>query len=201
MSSSRDVPTQFSGPMVGDHPALNLVNTVAMVDGKRVDFLQSDADVLAWLAAQGFTIPKSSFVRPPTLLPTARRLRALVKGAVLHRKAGQSVRMNGLNTLLRAGAGRPVLLADQHGHLELSRSWRHDSAEQTLGPIIESAADFIANADFDLVRPCEDAHCVLWFYDRTKSHHRRWCSVSTCGNRNKVAAFRARQQKNNAHRK
>jgi predicted RNA-binding Zn ribbon-like protein len=183
----------LTAPRVGDHPALDLVNTVAMVDGRLIDFLQSDADVLAWLAAQGFTVAKPAGVWPSALLATARRLRALIKAAVLDRKAAKAVRVKGLNTLLHAGAGHPVLRPNQRGHLELIRTWRGDSAEQIPGPLIESAAEF-ANADFDLVRVCEDEHCVLWFYDRTKSHHRRWCSVSTCGNRNKMAAFRARQK-------
>jgi predicted RNA-binding Zn ribbon-like protein len=32
----------------------------------------------------------------------------------------------------------------------------------------------------------------MWFYDRTKGHRRRWCTSTGCGNRAKVAAFRAR---------
>ena len=34
----------------------------------------------------------------------------------------------------------------------------------------------------------------LMFYDRTKSHKRRWCSMALCGNRHKVAEFRKRRQ-------
>ena len=53
-------------------------------------------------------------------------------------------------------------------------------------------ADDVDFADFDLVRLCEGKACVLWFYDRTKGHRRRWCTSTGCGNRAKVAAFRAR---------
>jgi predicted RNA-binding Zn ribbon-like protein len=49
--------------------------------------------------------------------------------------------------------------------------------------------------DFNLVRKCEDSDCVLWFVDKTKAHRRRWCSMPLCGNRNKVASFRQRQQR------
>ena len=45
----------------------------------------------------------------------------------------------------------------------------------------------------ELIRECEHPDCVLWFYDRTKSHRRRWCSMALCGNRHKVAEFRKRQ--------
>jgi predicted RNA-binding Zn ribbon-like protein len=64
--------------------------------------------------------------------------------------------------------------------------------EQLLMPVALSGAELLASGNFDLVRACESAECVLQFYDRTKSHRRRWCSMATCGNRHKVAAFRAR---------
>jgi predicted RNA-binding Zn ribbon-like protein len=35
---------------------------------------------------------------------------------------------------------------------------------------------------------------VLFFYDTTKNHARRWCSMAFCGNRHKVAAHYRRQQ-------
>jgi predicted RNA-binding Zn ribbon-like protein len=66
--------------------------------------------------------------------------------------------------------------------------------EQWLAPVAKAAAELLAGGYFELVRRCEDRDCVLWFYDRTKSHHGRWCSMAICGNRNKVAAFRQRQQ-------
>jgi predicted RNA-binding Zn ribbon-like protein len=47
--------------------------------------------------------------------------------------------------------------------------------------------------DFSLIRRCEHPECVLWFYDRTKAHKRRWCSMALCGNRHKVAQFRKRK--------
>ncbi len=58
----------------------------------------------------------------------------------------------------------------------------------------EAAADLLATGDFTLVKRCEDETCVLWFYDQTKSHHRRWCSTVLCGNRHKVAAYRKRRR-------
>ncbi|MNH42693.1 CGNR zinc finger [compost metagenome] len=69
-----------------------------------------------------------------------------------------------------------------------------ETAEQYLAPLAESAAELMAEGDFDLVRVCEHPDCVLWFYDRTKSHRRRWCSMALCGNRHKVAEFRKRKQ-------
>ena len=70
-----------------------------------------------------------------------------------------------------------------------------DTAEQLFVPLAEAAAELLACGNFDLVRKCEDNKCVLWFYDRTKSHKRRWCSMAICGNRAKVAAHRKRPKR------
>jgi len=40
--------------MVGDHPALEILNTAARVDGELVDSLPSDRDVLLWLSRVGW---------------------------------------------------------------------------------------------------------------------------------------------------
>jgi len=64
-----------------------------------------------------------------------------------------------------------------------------------LQPIAEAIGDLICNADFRLIRTCGAPTCTLMFYDRTKGHARRWCSMSICGNRAKAAAHRARVRK------
>jgi predicted RNA-binding Zn ribbon-like protein len=65
--------------------------------------------------------------------------------------------------------------------------------EQLLAPIAEAAAELLTLQDFSIIRKCESPDCVLWFYDRTKGHKRRWCSMAVCGNRHKVSSFRKRQ--------
>jgi len=52
----------------------------------------------------------------------------------------------------------------------------------------------LADEHFALTRKCEHPECTLWFYDRTKAHRRRWCSMALCGNRAKVARFRQQQK-------
>lgn len=77
-------------------------------------------------------------------------------------------------------------------NIHVTRVYGKETVEAFLAPVAEAVADLMANADFDLVRHCEGEACVLWFYDRTKGHRRRWCTPTGCGNRAKVAAFRAR---------
>jgi predicted RNA-binding Zn ribbon-like protein len=99
-----------------------------------------------------------------------------------------------LNEFLSVCESHVELRAGPKKSLRSERRWRTEKAEGLLAPVAEAAADLLVNGDFELVRKCEDRECVLWFYDRTKSHHRRWCSMASCGNRNKVAAFRQRKE-------
>lgn len=41
-------------------------------------------------------------------------------------------------------------------------------------------------------RMCADPTCTTVFYDRSKNHSAKWCSMQNCGNRSKVRAFRER---------
>jgi predicted RNA-binding Zn ribbon-like protein len=180
---------------VGDHPALDILNTVARIDGQMMDFLQSDQDVLRWL--KGIGLPVESDIvklRPRSLLQAARTLRETIRALVERRKAGKRINPGELNAFLRDARSHLELVTKKDGSLQVQRKWKHRSAEEMLAPVAESAADLLANGDFELIRRCENEECVLWFYDRTKSHHRRWCSMATCGNRHKVAQYRMRQQ-------
>jgi CGNR zinc finger protein/putative stress-induced transcription regulator len=47
--------------------------------------------------------------------------------------------------------------------------------------------------DWRRLRECGSPTCTAIFYDRSKNHSARWCSMQTCGNRDKVRRFRARR--------
>ena len=54
---------------------------------------------------------------------------------------------------------------------------------------------FLAELDgsWHRFRMCADPTCTTVFYDRSKNHSAKWCSMQNCGNRNKVRAFRERR--------
>ena len=182
--------------MLGDHPALNILNTVARVDGELVDSLRSDADVLRWLTRVGLPVETDvARFRAPSLLKIARELRETIRTLIEKRKKGTRVDPAALNVFLAQARTHVQLVSNRDGRLHLKRQWEQRTPEQVLAPLAESAAALLTTDDFSLVRRCENEECVLWFYDRSKSHHRRWCSMTTCGNRHKVAAFRERRQR------
>ena len=185
-----DQPNAFTEP-----PALQILNTVPLVDGELVDSLQSDNDVLQWLAQAGWPVAKEpSNLRPSSLLNTARKLRETIRTLVERRKAEKRLDVSTLNEFLSESRSYLELVSEKNGSTHLVRRWKRRTPEEVLAPLAEAAAEFFTTADFNLVRRCESEDCVLWFYDQTKSHRRRWCSMATCGNRHKVAAFRKRQQ-------
>ncbi|ADV81519.1 CGNR zinc finger domain-containing protein [Terriglobus saanensis] len=175
---------------LADEPVLDFLNTVALVDGQPADTLQSDSDVLAWLKQFGFAVPSATNLKPNALLHATRQLREVVRPLIERRAEGKRIHPEALNDFLAKSPSYLTLTQNK-----LHRIYPTRTAEQLLTPLAEAAAEFLATADFALVRGCESSDCILWFYDRTKSHQRRWCSMATCGNRHKVAAFRQRQQR------
>jgi predicted RNA-binding Zn ribbon-like protein len=184
-----DIPTAGAPLQVGEHLALDLLNTTLLVDGEVTDILQSDEDVLRWLAAMGHTVRKPS-LEAGVLLKTARGIRQALRGAVEKKKHGGAIHRRYWNGLLARSPHHSVIAEDD---ATLIQRWGVDTAEEVLGPVIAACVDLLTAGDFELIRPCESNDCILWFYDRTKSHRRRWCSMKTCGNRAKVAAYRERQ--------
>ena len=62
-----------------------------------------------------------------------------------------------------------------------------------IGRLLGTA--FLAELDgtWERLRVCHEPTCRAVFYDGSKNHSGKWCSMSTCGNRNKVRAFRERR--------
>lgn len=180
-------------PLLADHRALDLLNTEARKDGAMLDYWQSGDDVLRWLERAGMAVAAPGEVDRDQLLAQATALRALARRLVASRKEGEAdeaEEVGALNAYLHAYPSTPHLAQGSDGRLLLARIVRAGPVASLLGPLAEELAQLLAEEDFSLVRQCEHPDCVLWFYDRTKAHKRRWCSMALCGNRYKAAQFR-----------
>jgi predicted RNA-binding Zn ribbon-like protein len=210
MESTTTRPPPF---FVGDHPAMDFLNSLAAPDGERIDWLSGGNDLLDWLeqaklidaaAVRRFNAAGGSR-EIDHAARDARALREWLRGFVEKHK-GKPLRpnafkeMESLNRLLAGGevyyALEQSATADRHegNGLCLKRVHRWTKPAQLLQPLGLAIGDLVCHADFRLIRRCENPDCTLIFYDRSKSHARRWCSMAVCGNRAKVAAFRARQK-------
>lgn len=203
---TEDRPPPF---FVGEHPALDFLNTTATPLGTQVEWLVDGRDLVDWLE-QARAIEPSAAARirgsgSGSLDEVARQAREfrrwLRRFVTAH--MGKPLRATvaavaPLNELLARDISVPRVEAagrDAEGgrHLVLHRVRRWESPGELLQPIAEAAADLICHQDFRLIRSCEGSACTLLFLDRTRAHSRRWCSMAACGNRAKAAAYRARK--------
>jgi predicted RNA-binding Zn ribbon-like protein len=178
--------------LVADHLALDLLNTEAGSGEQYVDFWRSGDDVLRWLARCGIDVGQlTDPASVAALLQDAKELRGIARELVERRKQGERGSPDRINPYLATLQSAPVLEWSEDGP-RLKRPLPPPSPQQALGQVAESVAELLADGQFEYVRQCEHPDCVLWFYDRTKSHRRRWCSMALCGNRHKAAEFRKR---------
>jgi predicted RNA-binding Zn ribbon-like protein len=184
---------QSDAPMLGDHLAMDLLNTEARNDGKAIEFWNSDDDVLQWLACYDITpTAEGKAFASGELLAQAKALRALALQLISAFKEERPLEIGELNQYLRAFDTAPHLARDAEGKLKLSRISHSNGIGTLLGPVAQAIAELLVEGKVDLVKRCEHPDCILWFYDRTKAHKRRWCSMAICGNRYKAAQFRKR---------
>jgi predicted RNA-binding Zn ribbon-like protein len=193
---------------VGNHLALDFLNTIATPQGALIDWLCDGQDLVGWLEDAGVIDPaiaaRTRTWRRDSLdevAGDAREFRDWLRKFVTARK-GRALRATAgsiapLNELLARDKSIPqVEVAGRNteaGHpFILRRLRRWESPEELIDPLVDAAADLICNHDFQLIRSCEGSACCLMFLDRTKGHARRWCSMAVCGNRAKAEAHRRR---------
>ncbi len=190
---------------LGNHRALDFLNTQPVVRGTPADFLPDLPALVRWLDEAGLlggadaraVLARWDGTRAgAAVVQEAHALRAALRAMLerlLARKAPGPDALERINALLRCRAGYTEVARGRAGfgrrfHLRL------DDPGQLLVPIAEATADFLCDADLALVRRCENPACVLYFYDASKNHARRWCSMEMCGNRMKSAAHYRRQR-------
>ncbi len=200
----------------GGHLALDFLNTAASPDGRRRDHLASPEAMLGWLHAAGLAEEQAlrSLRRSPPdariLLGRAVRLRTAVSAMTHALLEGVRVpahaiaEVNAILPLRRVGvrldSGRDLGsgLESSPTHeapgYRLVRTATPDGVLGLLSPVAEAAARLLVEADPARVRRCPAPGCALWFLDTSRNGRRRWCSMSRCGNRAKVAAHYRRHR-------
>ena len=193
---------------VGDHLALDFLNTTAMPRDVPFEWIGNGRDLLEWTGSAG-ALSAADSKRIAASWPAkeldmvavqAIELREWFRAVLVRAKdkgtaALATKDLKRLNAMLAQSASYRQIEPDaSSGGLRMVAVRPLRQAHEVLEPIAAAMADLICTGDLDLVHRCENPSCTLWFYDRTKGHRRRWCSQAVCGNRAKVAAFRRRQQ-------
>lgn len=187
---------------IANHPALDFVNTELVEAGMRTDLLRDVQRLVRWLdgagllrgasAAQALAMARGR----PHMLADALQLRAAMRSVIEQRIDGRRASQAALDVINRYLSLDPghTLLASTSGGIERRFERELRDPAQLLQPIASGAAELLCEAEPALIKRCANHACILYFYDTSKNHARRWCSMDVCGNRTKVAAHYKRQR-------
>jgi predicted RNA-binding Zn ribbon-like protein len=119
-------------------------------------------------------------------------LRAIF-ASLVSKEAYPSSWVEPVNEILRITEGHDELVT-LNGGWTLQFVAREGGLEWLLAAIARSAAELLVEGPRAPIRRCANPACRLFFYDDSRTHRRRWCSMKVCGNRHKVSAFLRRQR-------
>jgi predicted RNA-binding Zn ribbon-like protein len=159
-----------------------------------IAFLESAGIVTPERGSELLALNRSDAQAAESLLGKAQRLGASLRmafDALLHKQKIAREWIEPVNEVLRITEGHDELNYSNHGW-EIEFVARESSLEWLLAAVARSAAEIIAEGAQARLRICANPHCGLFFYDTSRTHQRRWCSMTVCGNRHKVAAFARR---------
>jgi len=188
---------------LGNHLALDFLNTCPVQNGETVELLPDFDALLRWFQAADLLSSREAAsvrqqwgesARAQHVVEAMRELRERMRKELLAWEHGGTVHRALINELNQLMAEHPMLTRlEATGRTSTTELWFDPHAPEDLfAPVAHRAAMLFADADRNRVRKCRQ--CVLHFYDTSKKGTRRWCSMQLCGNRLKVAAYAARRR-------
>jgi predicted RNA-binding Zn ribbon-like protein len=153
----------------------------------RWDHFNDYASVVEWGKAAGIVPKHSASPRPASRRSIAEliKTRALICSLLLPISRGEApapadivafnIRLQKISSKLRleSAKGRFVLINPAD-----------DPVERIIIEAVRSVADLLVSNQLDRMCRCEE--CGWLFYDSSRNHLRRWCSMEICGNRAKA---------------
>jgi predicted RNA-binding Zn ribbon-like protein len=169
--------------------ALDFINTVGNRLGAARDYLTGVNELNRWTRLAAL-LPKGSALRLPSReMGTVRRTREELYRLFQPLALGLPISPGALARINRrfgSIAHKRQLRLSKDG---ISWFWDtpFDDPDYILGPLLLSATSLLANRPSARIRQCQGDTCGWLFLDRSPSGHRRWCSMSDCGNRAKAS--------------
>jgi predicted RNA-binding Zn ribbon-like protein len=170
--------------------------------------LKAPADLVAWIRRRGglaetaLTAANDAIEAAPergeALLAEAIKLREAIYrifNAVAEERAVEDADFATLTTALERAPPRRRLARKDGGYawdIDIGRIEGAGTAPALLAPVLWSAGDLMLRTTDSRVRRCANDQCLWLFVDDSKSGTRRWCDMSSCGNRAKARRHYAR---------
>jgi predicted RNA-binding Zn ribbon-like protein len=161
------------------------VNTVDLQDGP--EELTDPNTLKAWLVAKGL-MEKTPDVNDSDLRH-AIALREAIRG-VIGANSNAHVYPVDIATLNGAAAASGLRMrfgADGKPRLEPTVA----GVVGAMGRIVATLYSAMEDESWTCLKLCGSQTCRWAFYDRSKNHSSRWCTMASCGNREKARRFRA----------
>ncbi|SRR5258707_7897057 len=171
--------------MVNSDLVIDFVNTAGF--GPDREDLANPAVLAAWLSGHGLAagarVGKAD-------LEEARAVREALRDLLLaHNEVEANIpRATAVLDTAAQRAGLAIRFADGVAHAEPSAA----GVRGALGSILAEVSAGMADGTWDRMKACRAEDCKYAFLDTAKNRSRAWCSMQSCGNRAKVAAYRER---------
>lgn len=182
---------------IGNAAWLDFLNTEpAGPDGARCDLVPTPDALLQWAEQAGLLAPDERDGADEAWLESARRFRSALRQAADAMLAGGEPPPTILAAVNAQLARNPLVTVLEHD----KQGWRIEqrlttsNADALFARLAKDFADTLASGRTRGLRQCERSDCVMMFIDTSKNRSRRWCSMETCGNREKAAGRRAREK-------
>jgi predicted RNA-binding Zn ribbon-like protein len=192
--------------LIGERLAVNFANVPSRPGLPRAEsltweeligFLETSEIVSPERGAKLLTLTQTDPQSAERLLSRAVRLRGALReilGAMIRGKRIEHDWIRPINEILRVTEGHDEMIwSGEAWRIEFVA--REEALEWLLAAIARSGAELLAEGPKARLRFCANPACSLIFCDASRTHRRRWCTMSLCGNRSKVAAFARRKQK------
>ena len=197
----------WAGVTTSGSPALSFVNTLDWrLRNEPVELLHDYEDLLRWARTVELLTPAQAHKlraevgnatgTGPRILKRAIELRESLATVFLAVAAGESLPESSVERLdAVCGKARAAQRLSISGDSVLW-TWRSQDPEPerpTWGAAL-AATDLLTSSEVHRVRLCGDDECGWFFLDTSKNRSRRWCSMESCGNRNKARRFYRRSR-------
>jgi predicted RNA-binding Zn ribbon-like protein len=192
---------EFEFDLTGGQLALDLANTVSRRGdpARRKDHLETYRDLIAFARQSGVMSARQAGeliaygeqhgAQARRTFQQTIRLRETVYEVFSAIARGKSPSAEDLNLL--GNFAREALRHRSLARMNGGYRWEWQAKEGTpldrvVWPMAQAAADLLTSDDVKIVRWCEAPDCEWLFLDHSRNRSRRWCDMTTCGNRQKA---------------
>jgi predicted RNA-binding Zn ribbon-like protein len=191
--------------LVGGALCFDFANTINSRRSPEHDYLLTYSDVVDWagkveiLSSQQARSLKhrgtQDVKNAEKALKKGQRAREIIYqvfSAIANQARTQDEDLSAITRLYQeAIANAHFVRAEEHYEIQ----WKTDETfDALLWPIISSAEKILVSAELSQVKECPG--CGWLFLDTSKNQSRRWCSMNTCGARDKMRRYHTRLKKN-----